>query len=83
MACDGVEQQGQEELTRLEFTRTCNSGPVELMEVISKPSGNGSKGVVGIPLHLFLSYDKDSVASSQEIFQAFTKKVHDPQLRRR
>ena len=63
MADDGVEQRGQQELVRFEVTRTCNSCSVILREVISSPSGNGSKGVVGILLQLLLSFDEGSVAS--------------------
>lgn len=32
------------------------------MDVISSPSGNGSNGVVGIPLQLLLNFNERSVA---------------------
>jgi hypothetical protein len=56
----------------------CNSCSVVLTAIISSPSGNGSKGVVGIPLRLLLQFDGGSVASSQQNTSGFTKKVHEP-----
>jgi hypothetical protein len=48
--------------------------------MISISSGNGSKGVFGIPLQPFLIFHEESVAQFPE---AFTKKVHDPKVRGR
>jgi len=71
------------ELTRWEMTRICNSCSVVLTAIISSPSGNGSKGVVGIPLRLLLQFDGGSVASFHSITNGFTKKVHEPIIHRR
>ena len=46
--------------------------------MISSPSGNGSKGIVGIPLLHFLLFNGESVASFRQYTKGFTKKVHDP-----
>ena len=78
MAEDGVEQRGQQQLKRLETTRICNSCSVVLIEMISTESGNGSNGVVGIPLQLLLKFDGKSVARLLRIYQRLTKKVHEP-----
>ncbi len=50
MAEDGVPQSGHGEIGRCEVTRTSTSPGISLMEVISRPSGKGNKGVVNIPL---------------------------------
>ena len=44
-----------------------------LMEVISSPSGNGSKGVVAMLLRLLLKIDEESVASFHQITRASPK----------
>jgi hypothetical protein len=49
-----------------------------LIEMISISSGNGRKGVVGIPLQLLLKFDGKSVARLLRIYQTLTKKVHEP-----
>jgi len=43
------------------------------MEVISNPSGNGSNGVLGIPLQLLLKIDEESVPSSYRMAKASPK----------
>src|SRR5579859_335448 len=48
MALEGVEHSGQQEVWRSEVTRTSTSAGVSLTDVISRPSGNGNKGEVGI-----------------------------------
>jgi hypothetical protein len=50
MADEGLEQRGQGELERYEVTCTSTSSGVSLTEVISRPSGKGNKGDVGINL---------------------------------
>src|SRR5450755_1465153 len=75
MADDDVEQSGQSELMRFEVTRMCNSSSVTLMDVMSSPSGNGSKGVVGIPLRLLLKSNEESVASFHRITRGSPKSI--------
>ena len=45
---DGVDHTGQSEVGRVEVTRTSNPSAVSLIAVMSRPSGSGNKGVVGI-----------------------------------
>jgi hypothetical protein len=50
--------------------------------MISIPSGNGSQGIVGIPLQPFLMFHEKRVSRECQIFQGFTKKFHEPILHR-
>ncbi len=45
------------------------------MEMISKPSGRGSNGVVGIPLRLLLTFHEGSVADLSQIARHSPKSI--------
>jgi hypothetical protein len=49
---EGTPQSGHGEVDRCEVTRTTTSSDASLSEVISRPSGKGNSGVIGIPCHL-------------------------------
>jgi FAD binding domain in molybdopterin dehydrogenase len=47
---------------RFETTRISSSSSTQLIEIISSVSGNGSNGVIGIPLRPLINFDERSVA---------------------
>jgi hypothetical protein len=77
MAEKGVEQRGQHDVLRADVTRTMTSSAASLIAVVSRPSGNGNSGVVGILcdlLHHFLQERSRLI----HLFQWFTKSQEDP-----